>query len=430
VWCWCCCLPAVCACSAAGLCTSDAGCGELLLLPSNVRTDGYTRFCRVCDEPVDMDALSRLHDELEAELRVLEAELRVLEGTKGGDGVEETKGGDGVEETKCGDQVEEADGGDGVEEAMGGDGVQDTDELGLVVGGSALPSTPTVPGVTNTHSAGGAAGFGHSGQSLAVAVPKSERWKRLLRGKRLALVFGISNYEDAVPGHALDNLPVAARDAADMAAALVSMGYELITGRTVSDATCKIMWAAVEELQGKLEDGCTVVVYFTGHGMSGFLLPADADTSTEQRAWWRVCPFCGRSASYCCWLDSMRTRWRSLACTPAAQVKPREDIARFVFSCGPASHALTLGFVCGVLTPERGMTCVSVHDLLSSLGDTLCAYSTAFVCLLLDCCREAASERGLPEGVVPEPPQGCVESCKKVSGLSRFGKLCACWEAL
>jgi hypothetical protein len=57
------------------------------------------------------------------------------------------------------------------------------------------------------------------------------------------------------------------------------------------------------------------------------------------------------------------------------------------------------------------MTCVSVHGMLSKLGDTLRAFSTAVVCLLLDCCRVAASGGGLPEGVVPEPPQGCVRSC-------------------
>ncbi len=157
------------------------------------------------------------------------------------------------------------------------------------MGDSALPSAPTVPGVTNTHSAGGAAGPGHGGQSSAGAFAKSERWKRLLRGKRLALAFGISRYEDAVSGHASGSLPVAARDAADMAAALVSMGYDLITGGPVLDASAKEMWEAVEELRGKLEDGCTVVVYFAGHGMSGFLLPTDANTSTRRSACWRVC---------------------------------------------------------------------------------------------------------------------------------------------
>jgi hypothetical protein len=65
----------------------------------------------------------------------------------------------------------------------------------------------------------------------------------------------------------------------------------------------------------------------------------------------------------------------------------------------------------GVLTPVQAMTCVSVHGLLSKLGDTLRACSTAVVCLLLDCCRVVASDGGLPEGVVPEPPQGCVQSC-------------------
>jgi hypothetical protein len=152
----------------------------------------------------------------------------------------------------------------------------DAVEVCLPVGDPVLPSAPAVPGVTSTHSAGGAAGPGQSSAG-AVATVKSVRWKRLLRGKRLALVFGIS-------GYASGSLPVAAQDAADMAAVLVRMGYGLITGGPVLDATCEIMWAAVKELQGKLEDGCTVVVYFAGHGMSGYLLPTDANTSTRKCA--------------------------------------------------------------------------------------------------------------------------------------------------
>ncbi len=75
---WCCVVAADYACRAAALCKSDEGCGELLLRPSDVRTDGDTRYCCVCDALVDMDALPNLRHLLEAELRVLEDELRTV----------------------------------------------------------------------------------------------------------------------------------------------------------------------------------------------------------------------------------------------------------------------------------------------------------------------------------------------------------------
>jgi hypothetical protein len=368
--------------------------------------DGDARFCFVCGALVDTDALPNLRHRLEAELHELENELRTVES---GDGVHDSNGGDRPVPS-CPHSTS----------FTAADGEWPASEQGLLL--SARPSAPSVPGITNSHSAAGAAGPGHGGHSSASAVTKSVRWERLLRGKRLALVFGIS-------GYASGTLPVAALDAADMAAMLVSMGYELITGEAVLNASVNDMWAAVKKLQGKLEDGCTVVVYFAGHGISGFLLPVDANTCTKERACWLP--------PYCCWLDYLRSRWRSLAAALAAQ--PCQRVSRFVCSCGPTLSVLTRPrcpwtcvCVACVLNPEQEVTCVSVNGLLSSLGDTLRlrAYSTAVVCLLLDCCRVATSERGLPEGVVPKPPQGCVKPCKMVLGSSRFGTLCACREAL
>ncbi len=88
-------------------------------------------------------------------------------------------------------------------------------------------------------------------------------------------------------------------------------------------------------------------------------------------------------------------------------------LALCVFVCCDSPSLLldVCVLVGGALNAVQAMTCVSVHGLLSKLGDTLRAFSTAVVCLLLDCCRVAASGGGLPEGVVPEPPQGCVRSC-------------------
>ncbi len=94
--------------------------------------------------------------------------------------------------------------------------------------------------------------------------------ERLLRGKRLALVFGIRNYVSQ------PRLPAARKDAKAVANLLRSWGYTLIRGGPVLDATKAVMDAALDKLRAALSDGCTVVVYFAGHGLQGLLAPADA----------------------------------------------------------------------------------------------------------------------------------------------------------
>ncbi len=106
-----------------------------------------------------------------------------------------------------------------------------------------------------------------AGVSRLNSFPPGER---LLRGKRLALVFGISNYVSQ------PCLPAASRDAVAVANLLHGWGYSLIRGGPVQNATKAEMEAALDELGAALSDGCTVVVYFAGHGLQGFLAPADA----------------------------------------------------------------------------------------------------------------------------------------------------------
>jgi uncharacterized caspase-like protein len=106
-----------------------------------------------------------------------------------------------------------------------------------------------------------------AGVSRLNSLPPGER---LLRGKRLALVFGVSKYTHLPP------LPSATKDARAMADLCCSWGYTLITGNAVLDATKAVMDAALDELRAALADGCTVVLYFAGHGLQGLLAPADA----------------------------------------------------------------------------------------------------------------------------------------------------------
>jgi uncharacterized caspase-like protein len=106
-----------------------------------------------------------------------------------------------------------------------------------------------------------------AGVSRLNSLPPGER---LLRGERLALVFGVSNYVSQ------PCLPAASRDAVAVANLLQGWGYTLIKDGPVLDATKEDMDAALDELRAALSDGCTVVVYFAGHGLKGLLAPADA----------------------------------------------------------------------------------------------------------------------------------------------------------
>jgi hypothetical protein len=105
------------------------------------------------------------------------------------------------------------------------------------------------------------------GVSKLNSLPPGER---LLRGKRLALVFGVSDYTH------FPRLPSATEDAGAMAGLFRSWGYSLITGDVILNASKAEMEAAVGELRAAVADGGTALVYFTGHGMGGFLLPRDA----------------------------------------------------------------------------------------------------------------------------------------------------------
>ena len=97
-------------------------------------------------------------------------------------------------------------------------------------------------------------------------------------GRRVALVIGNGAY----PTAPLKN-PV--NDARDMAAALRSLGFEVIARENASLAQ---MEGAVDEFWGKLKKGGAGLFYFAGHGLQvhgkNYLVPVDAKLSAEQDA--------------------------------------------------------------------------------------------------------------------------------------------------
>jgi len=108
------------------------------------------------------------------------------------------------------------------------------------------------------------------GISLACAAPNAER--------RIALVIGNAAY----PSAPLKN-PV--NDARDMAAALRSLGFEVIARENASLAQ---MEGAVNEFWSKLKKGGAGLFYFAGHGLQvngrNYLVPVDARLEAEQDA--------------------------------------------------------------------------------------------------------------------------------------------------
>ncbi|MDO9631813.1 MAG: caspase family protein, partial [Humidesulfovibrio sp.] len=103
-----------------------------------------------------------------------------------------------------------------------------------------------------------------------LAAPNAER--------RVALVIGNAAYRTAP----LKN-PV--NDARDMAAALRSLGFEVIARENASLAQ---MEGAVNEFWGKLKKGGAGLFYFAGHGLQvsgrNYLVPVDARLEAEQDA--------------------------------------------------------------------------------------------------------------------------------------------------
>src|ERR1700742_3066965 len=94
-------------------------------------------------------------------------------------------------------------------------------------------------------------------------------------GSRLALVIGNAKYANA------PKLENPANDSADLAAALRSVGFEVIAQQ---DASRESMTKAVREFSGRLRGTEVALFFYAGHGMQmngeNYLLPVDADIQT------------------------------------------------------------------------------------------------------------------------------------------------------
>ena len=99
--------------------------------------------------------------------------------------------------------------------------------------------------------------------------------------ERVALVIGNNKYKE-LPERMQLTSPVA--DAKDVAAALKSLGYTLVTGAAVTDASRESLTAATEKFATLAKSAEAAVFYYSGHGIQvgddNYLLPTDTPKLT------------------------------------------------------------------------------------------------------------------------------------------------------
>lgn len=115
-----------------------------------------------------------------------------------------------------------------------------------------------------------------TGLLLTILLPLST-----LAADRVALVIGNNQYADLPPNMQLTS---PADDARDMAAALKSLGYSLVTGKAITDAKRDTITTATEQFATAARGAEAAVFYFSGHGIQvgddNYLLPTDTPKLT------------------------------------------------------------------------------------------------------------------------------------------------------
>ena len=106
---------------------------------------------------------------------------------------------------------------------------------------------------------------------------KLEREKQTAQTeKRIALVIGNGAYTKAKP------LPNPSNDAADMAASLKTLGFEVLSGVNLDK---RAMENLIRDFGNKLANGGVGLFYYAGHGIQvggeNYLVPVDADIPEE-----------------------------------------------------------------------------------------------------------------------------------------------------
>jgi formylglycine-generating enzyme required for sulfatase activity len=105
--------------------------------------------------------------------------------------------------------------------------------------------------------------------------------KALNAAPRVALVIGNNVYRDLAPSMQLTS-PV--NDAQDVAAALQRLGYTVVGGAAITDATREQLTAATEQFATVARGAEAAVFYFSGHGIQvgedNYLLPSDTPKLT------------------------------------------------------------------------------------------------------------------------------------------------------
>ena len=119
------------------------------------------------------------------------------------------------------------------------------------------------------------------GRILALILVISCASVPLMAAQRVALVIGNNSYTE-LPERMQLTSPVA--DATDVAAALKSLGYVIITGQALTDASREAITTATEKFAAESKGAEAAVFFYSGHGVQvgedNYILPTDTPKLT------------------------------------------------------------------------------------------------------------------------------------------------------